>query len=227
MRSATRWATTPRLRPVRETSSALDRDRACRISSRIETSASSDSPPTSNGFSRFTALDHTRLARSFALRFEVRSSSVPPDRSLHRSRVAAGVRPASEIGAAVIGGGFIGTVHVEALRRLGVRVHGVLASSRNGRTFARGSSASNGATAASRRSTTIIEIVHVTSPNHLTTPRAAHPRGRPPRRVREAPGHDRRGVRRPRLACGEQRQVNAVNFNIRAQPARPRVRRGG
>jgi predicted dehydrogenase len=33
------------------------------------------------------------------------------------------------IGAAVIGTGFIGTVHVQALRRLGVQVRGVLGSS--------------------------------------------------------------------------------------------------
>ena len=35
----------------------------------------------------------------------------------------------SQITAAVIGTGFIGTVHVQALRRLGVRVSGVLGSS--------------------------------------------------------------------------------------------------
>ena len=34
----------------------------------------------------------------------------------------------SQIGAAVIGSGFIGTVHIEALRRLGVQVHGLLGS---------------------------------------------------------------------------------------------------
>ena len=34
-----------------------------------------------------------------------------------------------ELGAAVIGTGFIGTVHVQALRRLGVDVRGVLGSS--------------------------------------------------------------------------------------------------
>jgi predicted dehydrogenase len=37
--------------------------------------------------------------------------------------------PRSKIGAAVIGSGFIGTVHVEALRRIDVRVTGVLGSS--------------------------------------------------------------------------------------------------
>ena len=35
----------------------------------------------------------------------------------------------SQINAAVIGTGFIGTVHVQALRRLGVRIAGVLGSS--------------------------------------------------------------------------------------------------
>ena len=35
----------------------------------------------------------------------------------------------SDVGAAVIGSGFIGTVHIEALRRLGVNVRGVLGSS--------------------------------------------------------------------------------------------------
>ncbi len=35
----------------------------------------------------------------------------------------------SDIGAAVIGSGFIGTVHIENLRRLGVNVRGVLGSS--------------------------------------------------------------------------------------------------
>ena len=38
------------------------------------------------------------------------------------------MRPLGEIGAAVVGTGFIGVVHVEALRRLGVKVHGVVGS---------------------------------------------------------------------------------------------------
>ena len=35
------------------------------------------------------------------------------------------MRRIADIGAAVIGTGFIGTVHVEALRRIGVQVRGV------------------------------------------------------------------------------------------------------
>ena len=38
------------------------------------------------------------------------------------------MRRIADIGAAVIGTGFIGTVHVEALRRIGVSVRGVLGS---------------------------------------------------------------------------------------------------
>src|SRR5882757_147868 len=42
--------------------------------------------------------------------------------------VNVGMRRIADIGAAVIGTGFIGTVHVEALRRIGVQVRGVLGS---------------------------------------------------------------------------------------------------
>ena len=75
----------------------------------------------------------------------------------------------SEIGAAVIGTGFIGTVHVEALRRIGVQVRGVL-----------GSSPQRGAERASALGVRHaypslealladdeVDVVHVTSPNDL------------------------------------------------------------
>lgn len=39
------------------------------------------------------------------------------------------MKPFADIGAAVVGTGFIGVVHVEALRRLGVDVRGVVGSS--------------------------------------------------------------------------------------------------
>src|SRR5438552_11414827 len=44
------------------------------------------------------------------------------------SRHGEGMSEGSGIGAAVIGTGFIGTVHVEQLRRIGVQVRGVLGS---------------------------------------------------------------------------------------------------
>ncbi len=78
----------------------------------------------------------------------------------------------SRIGAAVIGTGFIGTVHVWALRRLGVRVVGVL-----------GSSPERGAERASVMDVgkayqsldellcdPAVDVVHVASPNHVHYP---------------------------------------------------------
>lgn len=78
----------------------------------------------------------------------------------------------SEVGAAVIGTGFIGSVHIGALRRLGIRVEGVL-----------GSSADRGAERAAALgvpkayasldellSDPKVQVVHVTSPNHLHYP---------------------------------------------------------
>lgn len=74
----------------------------------------------------------------------------------------------SNIGAAVVGTGFIGTVHTQALRRLGVQVRGVL-----------GSSAARGAARAAEMGVPMayadlddlladasVDVVHVTSPNH-------------------------------------------------------------
>ncbi len=74
--------------------------------------------------------------------------------------------------AAVIGTGFIGTVHTQALRRLGITVRGVL-----------GSSAARGAQGAKAMGVghayasldellgdAAIDVVHVTSPNHLHYP---------------------------------------------------------
>ena len=75
----------------------------------------------------------------------------------------------SEIGAAVIGSGFIGTVHTEALRRIGVRVTGVLGSSpeRGAESAAaldvpRGYSSLDDLLADPS-----VQAVHVTSPNQL------------------------------------------------------------
>ena len=109
----------------------------------------------------------------------------------------------SDIGAAVIGSGFIGTVHVEALRRLGVRVHGLL-----------GSSPERGEQAAERIGVPraypsleallddpAVQVVHVTSPNQLHHPAGqGDPRGRPACHLREAARDDVGGVGRARRA---------------------------
>lgn len=136
------------------------------------------------------------------------------------------MRRPSEIGAAVIGSGFIGTVHIEALRRLGVQVHGLL-----------GSSPERGAASAQRLGVPKayaslddlladerVEVVHVTSPNHLHYPQ-----------VREILAAGRNVVCEKPLAMSSaesgdlvQRaaasgRVNAVNFNIRFYPLNQHV----
>ena len=84
-------------------------------------------------------------------------------------------RGLAEIGAVVIGTGFIGTVHVEALRRIGVQVRGVL-----------GSSPDRGAMRAAQLGVAraypsldavladpAVDVVHVASPNNLHVPQAS------------------------------------------------------
>jgi len=79
------------------------------------------------------------------------------------------VKALGEIGAAVVGTGFIGVVHVEALRRMGVQVHGVVGSSQE-RAATR--SRDLGLPPAYPSFEAMlddagVDVVHVTSPNHL------------------------------------------------------------
>lgn len=73
------------------------------------------------------------------------------------------------IGAAVIGTGFIGTIHVQALRRIGVRVTGVLGSSAGrGRERARALGVERVyGSIEELLADPAVQVVHVTSPNHL------------------------------------------------------------
>jgi len=81
----------------------------------------------------------------------------------------------AHVGAAVIGTGFIGTVHVEQLRRIGVDVRGVLGSTPE-RGAARASALSIGHAYAGLDEILddpAVHVVHVTSPNHLHVPQSA------------------------------------------------------
>jgi len=137
------------------------------------------------------------------------------------------VRRPSQIGAAVIGSGFIGTVHIEALRRLGVQVHGLLGSSPERASaraeqmgVSRGYASLDDLLADDR-----VEVVHVTSPNHLHYPQ-----------VREILAAGRHVVCEKPLAmtseescelvrlAEESGRVCAVNFNIRFYPLNQHVR---
>src|SRR4249919_1052830 len=131
------------------------------------------------------------------------------------------MRRIADVGAAVIGTGFIGTVHVEALRRIGVQVRGVL-----------GSTPERGAA----RATTLgvpraydsladllrdplVEVVHVTSPNDMHLPQTLEIL---------AAGHHVVCEKPLAMSAAESRQlveaaakagvVNAANFNIRYYP---------
>src|SRR5688572_30322430 len=137
------------------------------------------------------------------------------------------MRRIADVGAAVIGTGFIGTVHVEQLRRIGVRVRGVLGSSPE-----RGEARAE-ALGVDRAYPSLeavlddpsVEVVHVTSPNHLHVPQA--------RQVLEAGRHvvcekplamaasDSAGLVELAERSG---LVNAVNFNIRFYPLHQHVR---
>ncbi|MFA3916753.1 Gfo/Idh/MocA family protein [Ruegeria hyattellae] len=78
----------------------------------------------------------------------------------------------NKIGAAVIGTGFIGTVHVQALRRLGVEVLGVLGSSpeRGTARAAEMGAARAYASLDELLADDCVDVVHVTSPNHAHYP---------------------------------------------------------
>jgi predicted dehydrogenase len=132
----------------------------------------------------------------------------------------------SDIGAAVIGSGFIGTVHVEALRRIGVRVTGVLGSSPD-----RGASAAEElglprsyASLGDLLADDAVRVVHVTSPNELHHPQ-----------VKTILAAGRHVVCEKPLAMTSAESaelvdlaaasglVNAVNFNLRFYPLNQHV----
>jgi predicted dehydrogenase len=136
-------------------------------------------------------------------------------------------RRISDIGAAVIGSGFIGTVHIEGLRRIGVQVHGLLGSSRDraaGRAGDLGIGTAYGdldELLADER----VEVVHVTSPNQLHHPqvKAILASGRHVVCEKPLAMTSTESAELVRLA-GSSGQVAAVNFNIRFYPLNQHLR---
>ena len=126
-----------------------------------------------------------------------------------------------DIGAAVIGSGFIGTVHIENLRRLGVNVRGVLGSSpeRGQQAAARISLAQAYPSLEVLLDDPSVHVVHVTSPNQLHYPQ-----------VRQIVSADRHVICEKPLAVTSQEsaelvnlaaathRICAVNFNMRFYP---------
>jgi predicted dehydrogenase len=126
-----------------------------------------------------------------------------------------------ELGAAVIGMGFIGAVHVDALRRLGVQVHGVVGSSHaRGEERARAAGLppayeSMDAMLADKR----VDVVHITSPNHLHHAHAKAALSAGKHVVCEKPLAVTSSESAELLQLAESSGlVHAVNFNIRFYP---------
>ena len=132
----------------------------------------------------------------------------------------------SDIGTAVIGSGFIGTVHIEALRRIGVNVTGLLGSTRD-RAAARAEQVDVGRAYASLDELLDddrVNVVHVTSPNELHYPQVKAILAAGRHVVCEKPlamtADESGDLVRLAAASG---LVNAVNFNIRFYPLNQHV----
>jgi predicted dehydrogenase len=143
------------------------------------------------------------------------------------------VTDAGQVRAAVVGTGFIGLVHVEALRRLGIEVTGIVGSSPE-RVREKARSAplpepyeSYEAMLADPR----VDVVHITSPNHLHHPQAKAALEAGKHVICEKPlGMDSVETEELLRLARASGLVHAVNFNIRFYPqcreARERVAAG-
>jgi predicted dehydrogenase len=121
------------------------------------------------------------------------------------------------IGAAVVGTGFIGSVHVEALRRAGVDVVGVVGSSPE-RAAASGLAPAFDSFEAMLADSRV-QVVHITTPNHLHHPQAKAALEAGKHVVCEKPlamtPHESADL----LAIAERSGlVHAVNYNLRFYP---------
>jgi predicted dehydrogenase len=133
----------------------------------------------------------------------------------------------ADIGAAVIGTGFIGTVHVEALRRIGVQVRGVLGSSpERGAVRAEALGVPHAyASLDDLLADPTVQVVHVTSPNdlHVSQTKAILAAGR--HVVCEKPlAMDAASSGELVALAAESGLVNATNFNIRYYPLNQQAR---
>jgi predicted dehydrogenase len=138
-----------------------------------------------------------------------------------------------EIKAAVVGTGFIGVVHVEALRRLGVEVTGIVGSCPD-RAAMKAEAAALPAPYASFEAMLAdpaVDVVHLTTPNHLHFDQARAALAAGKHVVCEKPLAMTSAETAELLRLAEQSGlVHAVNFNVRFYPhcqeARARVRAG-
>jgi len=121
----------------------------------------------------------------------------------------------------VVGTGFIGAVHVDSLRRLGVQVHGVVGSS-HARAAERAAAIGLPPAYSSFEAMLAdpkVEVVHITSPNHLHYPQAAAALAAGKHVVCEKPLAMTAAESGELVRLAEANgRVNAVNFNLRFYP---------
>ena len=136
------------------------------------------------------------------------------------------MRRVHDVGAAVIGSGFIGAVHIEALRRLGVQVRGLLEVSPDlgARRIAELGLPRAYANLDDLLADDGVEIVHVTSPNALHFPqvKAILAAGRHVICEKPLAVTSEESEKLVRLAKDAGR-INAINFNIRFYPLNQHV----
>src|SRR5450759_4833609 len=136
------------------------------------------------------------------------------------------MRHFSDIGTAVIGSGFIGTVHIEALRRIGVRVVGLLDATPE---LGAARAAELGlprayASLAELLADDAVQVVHVTSPNELHHPQVKQILAAGRHVVCEKPLAMTSAESAELVAIAKASGlVNAVNFNIRFYPLNQHV----
>jgi predicted dehydrogenase len=133
----------------------------------------------------------------------------------------------SRISAAVIGSGFIGTVHVEGLRRIGVQVRGILGSSRD-RAVRRAEQLGVATAYGSLDellADDLVEVVHVASPNQLHHPQVKAILAAGRHVVCEKPLALTSEESAELLALADASdRVTAVNFNLRFYPLNQHLR---
>jgi predicted dehydrogenase len=138
-----------------------------------------------------------------------------------------GTRRLADVGAAVIGTGFIGTVHVEQLRRIGVQVRGILEiTPEHGEAKAKALGVPRAYPSLEAiLADPSVDIVHVTSPNHLHVEQTRQILSAGKHVICEKPlamtSADSAGLV---ALAAETGLVNAVNFNIRFYPLHQHVR---
>jgi predicted dehydrogenase len=138
-----------------------------------------------------------------------------------------GMRGIADIGAVVIGSGFIGTVHVEQLRRIGVQVRGILEiTPEHGEAKAKALGVPRAYPSLEAvLADPSVDVVHVTSPNYLHVEQTKQILAAGKHVICEKPlamtSADSASVV---ALAAETGLVNAVNFNIRFYPLHQHVR---